>query len=110
MNSNPLPQRDDWFITDRKPTICPRYGKKEVRKAVLGYPIEEDFFNENIYLVGCIPDFPVERNWICRNCDAAFFKDNIFNRGRLDMVAYRDKEGRLRLVNPKSIPQEEIPF
>ena len=38
MNCNPIPERDDWFITDRKPTICPRCGKKEVRKAVLGYP------------------------------------------------------------------------
>ena len=36
-------EREDWFITDRKPTICPRCGKKEVRKAVLGYPTEEDF-------------------------------------------------------------------
>ena len=34
MNCNPIPEREDWFITDRKPTICPRCGKKEVRKAV----------------------------------------------------------------------------
>ena len=38
MNCNPIPERDDWFITDRKPTICPRCGKKEVRKVFLGYP------------------------------------------------------------------------
>ena len=47
MNCNPIPERDDWFITDRKPTICPRCGKKEVRKAVLGYPSPEDFNNKN---------------------------------------------------------------
>ena len=110
MNCKSIPEREDWFITDRKPTICPRCGKKEVRKAVLGYPTEEDYQNDNIYLIGCIPDFPVDRTWGCRNCDAAFFKDNKFNRGRLDMVAHRDKEGRLRLGYPESIPQEEIPF
>jgi len=35
MKCNPIPEREDWFITDRKPTICPRSGKKEVRKAFL---------------------------------------------------------------------------
>ena len=34
MKCNPIPEREDWFITDRKPTICPRSGKKEVRKAL----------------------------------------------------------------------------
>jgi len=100
MKCEPIRERSDWFITDRKPTICTNCGKKEVRKAVLGYPREEDFYNDNIYLIGCIPDYPVERNWGCRNCDAAFFKDNKFNRGRLEGVVYRDKEGKLRLVYP----------
>lgn len=70
MKCEPIRERSDWFITDRKPTICPNCGKKEVRKAVLGYPREEDFYNDNIYLIGCIPDFPIERNWGCRNCYA----------------------------------------
>ena len=48
MKCEPIRERSDWFITDRKPTICPNCGKKEVRKAVLGYPTEEDFYNENI--------------------------------------------------------------
>ena len=100
MKCEPIRERSDWFITDRKSTICPNCGKKEVRKAVLGYPREEDFYNDNIYLIGCIPDYPVERNWGCRNCDAAFFKDNKFNRGRLDGVAYRDKDGKLILGYP----------
>ena len=44
-----------------------------------------------------------------------FFKDNKFNRGCLDMVAHRDKEGRLRLglpdeITPESITPIEIPF
>ena len=100
MKCEPIRERSDWFITDRKPTICPNCGKKEVRKAVLGYPREEDFYNDNIYLIGCIPDYPVERNWGYRNCDAPFFKDNKFNRGRLEGVVYRDKEGKLRLGYP----------
>ena len=41
MKCEPIRERSDWFITDRKPTICPNCGKKEVRKAVLGYPREE---------------------------------------------------------------------
>ena len=53
MKCEPIRERSDWFITDRKPTICPNCGKKEVRKAVLGYPTEEDFYNENIFLIGC---------------------------------------------------------
>ena len=90
----------------KKCDVC----NKEVRKAVLGYPTEEDFQNDNIDLIGCIPEFPVDRTCDCRTCDAAFFKDHKFNRGRLDMVAHRDKDGRLRLGYPPSIPQEEIPF
>ncbi len=79
MNCNPTPEREFWFNTYRKPTICPRCGKKEVRKAVLGYPNLEYFFNDNIYLIGCIPDFHIERNWGCRNCESAFFKDTLRN-------------------------------
>ena len=60
MNCNPIPERDDWFITDRKPTICPRCKTKEVRKAVLGMPREEDFYNDNIFIIGRIPDFLIE--------------------------------------------------
>ena len=68
---------------DRKPNICPRCKKKEVRKAVLGYPTEEDFHNDNIYLIGCIPDFPIDRTWGCRNCDAGFWKDTPRNKAAL---------------------------
>ena len=56
MKCEPIRERSDWFITDRKPTICPNCGKKEVRKAVLGYPREEDFYNDNIYLIDSISD------------------------------------------------------
>ena len=83
MNCNPIPEREDWFITDRKPTICPRCGKKEVRKAVLGYPREEDFIRDDVFLIGCIPDFPINRTWGCRQCDAAFFKDTPRNKAAL---------------------------
>ena len=92
MNCNPIPERDDWFITDRKPTICPRCNKKEVRKAVLGYPTEKDFYNDKIYLVGCLPDFPTERDWGCRNCDAAFFKNTQENLDALNGIWRRKSE------------------
>ena len=29
---------------NRKPTICPHCGAKEVRKGLLGYPTEKDFY------------------------------------------------------------------
>ena len=34
MKCEPIRERSDWVITDRKSTICPNFGKKEVRKAV----------------------------------------------------------------------------
>ena len=91
MKFHPITGREDWFITDRKPTICPHCGQKKIRKAVLGYPTEEDFNNDNIYVIGCIPDFPIERNWGCRNCDAAFFKDTPINKEALNYLFFLDK-------------------
>ena len=110
MNCNPIPEREDWFITDRKPTICPRCGKKEVKKSVFGLPSAEDYYEAKYHFQGCIPDFPEPRTWGCCNCDAAFWKDTKHNLGRLHGVVHRDKEGKLRLGYPESIPQEEIPF
>ena len=73
----------NWFITDRKPTICPHCKTKEVRKAVLGKPTEEDYFRDDLFFIGCIPDFPICRTWDCRQCDAAFFKDTPRNKAAL---------------------------
>ena len=75
----------------RKPTICPNCGKKEVRKAVLGYP--KRIFTTIIFFNWRTSDYPVEE----MGCRIEFFKDNKFNRGRLDGVL-RDKDGKLRLV------------
>jgi len=30
------------------------------KKAALGYPTEEDFLNDNIYLIFCIQDSPID--------------------------------------------------
>ena len=65
MNCNPLEKEKIGSLLIEK-TICPRCGTKQVRKAVVGYPLEEDWNNDNIYLVGCIPDFPIDRTWGCR--------------------------------------------
>ena len=92
MKCYPISQRNDWFITNRKPTICPNCGAKEVRKAVVGFPSREDFYNPNIYCVGCIPDFPCERNWGCRKCDAAFFKDTQYNLDQLNGIVRKKRE------------------
>ena len=83
MNCRSIPEREDWFLTDRKPTRCHRCGQKEVKKAVLGYPTEEDFHNDQIFLIDCLPDFPICRTWGCSNCDAAFFKDTPRNKAAL---------------------------
>ena len=37
MNCNPIPERKDWFITDRETTIYPHCVTREVRKAVLAF-------------------------------------------------------------------------
>ena len=47
MKYNPLPEREDWFITDMKPTICPHCGAKEVRKTVLAFFL---FFRKYAYI------------------------------------------------------------
>ena len=99
MNCYPIRERKHWFITDRKPTICLHCGAKEVRKAVLGYPTEKDFYNDKIYLVGCLPDFPTERDWGCRNCDAAFFKNTQENLDALNGIIRR---------KPKPKPEEKV--
>ena len=92
MNCYPIRARKDRFITDRKPTICPNCGAKEVRKAVLGNPTGKDFYNEKVYLVGWLPEFPTARDWGCRNCDAAFFKNTQENLDALNGIWRRKSE------------------
>ena len=85
MNCRSIPERDDWFLTDRKPTICPRCGKKEVRKAVVGYPLEEDWYNTKIFNIGCLPTpFPEQEKFGCNTCDSRFFKDTKVARAYLN--------------------------
>ena len=49
MNCRSIPEREDWFLTDRKPLICPMSKQKDVRKGVLGYPTEKDFMRDGIF-------------------------------------------------------------
>ena len=92
MNCNPIREREDWFITDRKTTICPRCNKKEVKKSVFGMPSAEDYYEAKYHFQGCIPDFPTERDWGCRNCDAAFFKNTQENLDALNGIWRRKSE------------------
>ena len=62
MNCHPIPERQDWFITDRKPTICPHCGAKEVRKAVLGYPTAEAAHSGKWEVLGCTLEMPLAKN------------------------------------------------
>ena len=51
------------------------YSRK-IGKAILGYPREEDFYNEDLFIIGCIPDpTPVQCKFGCRECDSKFWKD-----------------------------------
>ena len=59
MNCRSIPERKDWFLTDRKPTICPHCGAKEVRKAVVGYPLEEDWHNDEFIFDWLLTRFPI---------------------------------------------------
>ena len=97
----PIRERKDWYVCSRKPISCPHCGAKEVIKAVLGYPTEKDFYNDKIYLVGCLPDFPTERDWGCRNCDAAFFKNTQENLDALNGIWRRKSK-------PEPEPEEKV--
>ena len=109
MQCNPIPERGDWFITDRKPTICPRCKKKEVRPSIFGMPSPEVWESDKWHIAGCMPDFPEHRTWGCRSCDAAFFKDTPRNRAALGgLVPWQwpnDEDEKKRKVE-----QEEISF
>ena len=83
MQCNPIPEREDWFICDRKPIICPRCGKREVRPSIFGMPTEEVFRSGKWHIAGCQPDFPKHRDFGCNNCEAAFYKNTSRNRAAL---------------------------
>ena len=42
----------------------------------MGYPTEEDFYNEDLFIIGCIPD-PTHLQWKfgCLDCDSKFWKN-----------------------------------
>ena len=92
MNCYPIRERKDWYITDRKPTICPHCGAKEVKKSVFGMPSAEDYYEAKYHFQGCIPDFPCPRTWGCCNCNAAFFKNTQENLDDLNGILRRKSE------------------
>ena len=61
MNCNPILEIEDLFITDRKPTIYPRCGKKVVRPLMFGMPSPEVWKSGKWHIAGCQPDFPQYR-------------------------------------------------
>ena len=92
MNCYPIRERKDWFITDRKPTICPHCGAKEVKKSVFGTPRPEDYYETKYHFQGFNPDFPEPRTWGCCKCDAAFFKNTQRNLDALNGIWRRKSE------------------
>ena len=63
-------------LIDRKPYRCPYCNSRKIGKAILGYPTEEDFYDESLFIIGCIPDpTPVQCKFGCRECDSKFWKD-----------------------------------
>ena len=59
-----------------KPYRCPSCNSRNIGKAILGYPSEEDFYDESLFIIGCIPDpIPVQCKFGCRECDSKFWKD-----------------------------------
>ena len=68
--------QEHWYLTTRKPTICPNCGEKSVRKSIFGYPSPELFYNKKYYLQGCCTDFTRSRDWVCVSCDAVLFKES----------------------------------
>ena len=66
----------NWYLVDRKPYRSPSCNSRKIGKAILGYPTEEDFYDESLFIIGCIPDpTPVQCKFGCRECDSKFWKD-----------------------------------
>ena len=66
----------NWYLVDRKPYRCPSCNSRKIGKAILGYPTKEDFYDESLFIIGCIPDpTPVQCKFGCRECDSKFWKD-----------------------------------
>ena len=66
----------NWYLKDRKSYRCPSCNSRKIGKAILGYPTEEDFYDESLFIIGCIPDpTPVQCKFGCRECDSKFWKD-----------------------------------
>ena len=66
----------NWYLVDRKPYRCPSCNSRNIGKAILGYPSEEDFMDESLYIIGCIPDpTPTQCKFGCNDCDSKFWKD-----------------------------------
>ena len=77
----------DWYLIDRKPYRCPSCNSRNIGKAIHGYPSEEDFFNESLYIIGCIPDpTPVQCKFGCNDCNSKFWKDTPRMRDHLKEV------------------------
>ena len=106
-------ERDDWFICSRKPIICPRCQKKEVRPSIFGMPTPEVWESGKYHIAGCQPDFPKHRTWGCRQCNAAFFKDTPRNRDALGGIVpwqWRKDDDKKPPKYYKVEQSEEIPF
>ena len=43
----------NWYLVDRKPYRCPSCNSRKIGKAILGYPSEEDFYDESLFIIGC---------------------------------------------------------
>ena len=66
----------NWYLVDRKPYRYLSCNSRNIGKAILGYPSEEDFYDESLFIIGCIPDpSPVQCKFGCRECDSKFWKD-----------------------------------
>ena len=64
---------------------------------------------DDLFLIGCIPDFPKHRDFGCNNCEAAFYKNIPRNRVALgSLVSWQWPEDEDE--KKRNIPQEEIPF
>ena len=81
----------NWYLVDRKPYRCPSCNSRKIGKAILGYPTEEDFYDESLFIIGCIPDpTPVQCKFGCRECDSKFWKDTPKMRDHVkEMEAWR---------------------
>ena len=76
-----------WYLIDRKSYRYPTCNSRKIGKAILGYPTEEDFYYEVLFIIGCTP-YPssVQCKFSFWESYRKFWKDNPKMRNHMEEI------------------------